>query len=626
MVSNQKWLQVFTEFIKYMRIDSKEVAAVDSRGSPLNLWASQRILLEEICKGLDKGIRTFNILKARQLGISTFSLAIDIFWLAMHPGTLGCLVTESEGNRDVFRNTIRRYIENFPKGFFGKSFGIMKGQDNRNFMGFSNGSRLDFLIAGTRKKENWAEGRGYAFAHLTEVAKYGSAAGLASFRETLADNHPNRLFIYESTANGFNHWYNMWEEAKRDTHTKKAIFIGWWSKDINKIEKADPRYEIYGQEPADEEEQELIDIVKDRYDYKITHEQLAWYRWRNSDQSSAASDIHQNLPWTEQQAFVLSGISFFQPRSLQKDYERILNPENPIEFRGFRYWLGNDFQQGRMEQIIDADRINEVELRIWEEPRPDAQYLIGCDPAFGRNDWKDRHAVSVWRAYSDKLVQVAEYADNNVETRQAAWVLAFLAGTYKNCIVNIELTGGPGKAVMVELDQLRDRLRSGMFQAKSDRNWDDFLANASWYLYHRPDSFGAGYAKGFVSSFESKSYMCNSMRDSYSSECLVINSKPLIEEMLKVIQDGSSIGAPEPAKDDRVFAAMLANLAWKEWIRPRMVQEGYTYEKASAKESGETSWGNDIVNKMVFDYFKFQEEMSETIDTRPRWLVDRGLA
>ena len=37
-----RWLAVFESFIKLLRIDSKEIAATDDRGSPLNLWRSQK--------------------------------------------------------------------------------------------------------------------------------------------------------------------------------------------------------------------------------------------------------------------------------------------------------------------------------------------------------------------------------------------------------------------------------------------------------------------------------------------------------------------------------------------------------------------------------------------------------
>lgn len=624
----QDWLVIFQEFIKYLKIDSKEVSSTEAGGgSSLNLWKSQQIFMEQLCRGLNKGIRSFYCLKSRQLGISTISLAVDIFWISMHPGTIGALVTDTDSNREVFRSIIKRYIESFPRGFFGSAFTIEK--DNRNFMEFSNGSRLDFLVAGTKKKLNWGEGKGYALVHLTEVANYGSPEGLANFEEAMAQKNPNRLFIYESTAKGMNHWKDKWDEAGRDSLTKKRIFIGWWAHDLNRIEKKDPRYSVYGRDEVTDEEKEKMELVKSEYGVYVTREQLAWYRWRASDQSKSEADLHQNQPWTAGESFVLSGYSFFQVRVIQKDLERIIDgvgtPDGePVKFLGYRYWLGNDFHQGRMEQV---DNLAEVQLRVWYPPVNGAQYVIGCDPAGGRNTNADRHAIGVYRCFADKLVQCAEYADNAVETRQCAWVLAFLAGTYRNCTINIDLTGGIGRAVLVEFEHLRERMRSDLFEpVRKEYEWDEFLDNARWYLYHRPDSFGAGYAKGTVFGVDNKFHLCNAMRDAYASRLLEINSAPMLQEMLTVTQDGLEIGAPGNAKDDRVFAGILANISWIEWFRQNMIARGYTWEVAMREEnSGQNTQSTAIVHNIVANFLKTAEERAQEEEERPTFFSERGL-
>ena len=200
------WLPVFHSFLDVLRIQSKEVPATDDRGTKLDLWGSQRIFLKEVASGLDNEIHQFYNLKSRQLGVTTISLAIDLFWLAVHPRMLGVLVADNESNRDFFRATLKTYHASLPDDFTGKEFSKVK--DNENHMIFSNGSRLDFLVAGTRKK-TWGEGRGYALCHGTEVAKWGTSEGIASFIETLATNNPDRLFMWESTAFGYNHWKEM---------------------------------------------------------------------------------------------------------------------------------------------------------------------------------------------------------------------------------------------------------------------------------------------------------------------------------------------------------------------------------------------------------------------------------
>lgn len=619
-----KWLPVFLSFISNLRIQSKEVIADDDRGSKLDLWGSQRIFLEQLSEGMDRDVRTFYNLKSRQLGITTVSLAIDLFWLATHPGIMGALVADNDKNSAFFRETIKRYHASLPSSFVGKRFLIEK--DNAGFMLFSNGSRLDFLVAGQNKKA-WGEGRGYTFAHVTEVAKYGSAEGLSSFRETLADTHPDRLFIYESTAFGKNHWFDIYSEGKRDNLTKKSFFIGWWSKEINSIAKTDPRYEVYGTAPINENEREKIDRVKADYGISITREQLAWYRAREADTASTKDDLDQNQPWHESEAFVTSGYSFFQTRKLAKLLDYIYDPANGIEFMPYRFYLGNDLHSSKMEHMDEVRESSDIELRVWEQPVDDGKYVIGCDPAYGRNDYKDRHAVSVWRCYADKLIQVAEYADNNVETWQAAWVLAYLAGCYRDCIINIELTGGPGRAVFKELDDKRNEYRSNpMANVTKERDWDNFLGSARYFLYHRPDSMGSGFAYHTDMNGSTKFQVCNQARDAFSMGMLGIRSAPLVEEMLNVRQDGSKIEAPNSLKDDRVFAMILAIMAWKAWVQPSMIQQGVTYEDSVLSQQEKGAPTKTMVRHIVHNFWKTQTQLlNEEQPYVPTYMEERGL-
>lgn len=624
----KNWRPLFERFAAQARIASKEVSSgADARGSKMDMWTSQSRFLDMVLDGLTDGVHDFSCLKSRQLGITTISLLIDIFWLAMHPGMIGALVVDTETNRDTFREVLRRYVNSFPKGFLGKAFTIVKGGDNRSFMKFSNSARLDFLVAGTTSKANWGESRGYALAHLTEVANYGNPDGLSSFEEGLAETNPDRLFMKESTAKGMNHWRDRWREAGRDTLTKRRLFVGWWAKSLNSIPITDRRFPLYGLEPPDEIERDLIEKVLEDYDWVITAEQLAWYRWRQSNESNSSQSLEQNQPWYAEQAFVLSGYSFFQTRKIQEQFDWIMNADPPVEFEGFRFWLGNDFFASRMEKIWDISRLHEVELRVWEQPRKDAQYVIGCDPAMGRNDNKDRHCVSVWRCFADRLVQVAEYADNNVETRQAAWVLAYLAGAYRNCMINLEVTGGYGQTVMTELDNVKNQLRAEIYNEKTKAlGWEDFLSTARWYLYHKPDSPGAGYVYNWNSTFDAKNRMLSGFRDAHSTDILLIRSVLLLDEMSIVVQDGSEIGAPNKQKDDRVFGAGLACEAWNRWFRPVMLAEGYTYEGAMRMEHGEHSAAENMISRLVQNTLKIMgEDEDESHDPNRKFLEERGL-
>jgi hypothetical protein len=622
-------MKLFFEFIRDIRISSKEEISEDGRGIPLVLWESQKRFLTEVGSGLDSGIHKFNCLKSRQLGITTVSLAIDVFWLAVHRGIKGCLVTDTPANAFANRQTIESYVSSFPDGYFGEGFAIEAS--NSDFIKFSNGSRLDLLVAGVKKKGiSWAQGRSYAFGHVTEVGSYADDDGLRSLEESFAQGNKSRLYIYESTANGFNHWHSRWTAGKGSL-TERSFFCGWWAAETNRISRSDPRFPTFGSYPASGEERQLIAAVAAQYGYKIDSEQLAWIRWKEQDAAQKQDLLAQNQPWTEQQAFVQTGYSFFQTRAITKDKRRLIEGGDKYSFMPYRYEYGNKFFDLRLERIEDEEQSHLIELKIWEEPVDGAEYAIGFDPAYGRNDHKDRHAIQVVRCFADKIIQVAEYATADVDVRHATWALAHLCGAYRNCMINVELSG-PGRLVMTEMENVRGILNAEMNEKylQSRPEWDNALANARWYLYTRPDNPGKGYAYNFEATWRTKQELMHQMRSAYIMGEIEIQSIPLLDEMTIVVINGNEIGAPESSsencKDDRVFGMALANRAYINWIKPSMMAQGLTYESVMMEEAGQVTANSRSLNGIVYRWLKTQEELSrEEPDHRPKWKVTYGL-
>ena len=369
-----------------------------------------------------------------------------------------------------------------------------------------------------------------------------------------------------------------------------------------------------------------MDKVKKDYGYHVTREQLAWYRQEHAVETTSTEAIHQNLPWTIEQSFVATGHSFFQMPLLEDELEKT----SKLPYHGYKYVMGNDFWSVVCERITDKNRVEEVVLRVWEEPDPNGTYAIGCDPAYGRSAESDRHAIVVVRCFGDKIVQVAEYADNEIDTRQCTWVLAHLAGAYKNCLINVESAPGPGGVIMNELENLRERMRfDPKFEQtnKGNDNWADFLEQARWYLYKKPDHWGPGAVKGWESTFRTKSQIMNQLRDNFVTQRIVINSKPLVEEMMDVIRDGDSIEAPAPAKDDRVIALALALRGWMDSLMMGLLSNGETYEAYLRESNGEpVDKKTKMINNIVRDFFRSAEERAEMPRVHPheQWLLDKG--
>lgn len=627
MSSFSSYRKAFGSFASELRIISKEGNPTnDPRGTPLILRDSQRRFMEEIGKGIDEGVHIFNCLKNRQCGITTISLAlIDVFWLAVHNSTIGCLVTDTESNKNVNRKLIEHYVASFPEGYFGDAFSIITS--NRDMMQFSNGSRLDFKVAGVRKKGlAWAEGVGYSVIHATEIGKYADAEGFKSLLEGFAQTNPARLLVCESTANGFNHWRERWMAGLKNIFTERSFFIGWWADNTNVIPRSDPRYGQYAYAPA-REELELIRTVAAQYQHAVTKEQLAWIRWREDSAGQEQDLLLQNQPWTAQQAFISSGYSFFPLRVVTMGLKRI--HDGKYRYKGYRYDYGDDFFSFRMEELASDEENRElIELKVWEEPVEGGKYVIGFDPSYGRNDNKDRHAISVWRCYADRLVQCAEYATADVLTKHASWVCFHLAAAYGDTMTNVELNG-PGRLVMEEFDHLRQLLNLEMNEPKvKAKNWQEAGAQVRWYIYRKVDSPGAGYLANTDSNYRVKAELMHSLRGAYATHEIDISSIRLLREMELVIVNDGSIGAPESSnpdlKDDRVFAMAYANKAWQDWVRKQMLSEGQTFEVVSARENGDVPPMARNINSLVARFLaRADEEVEEPRGSK--FHVDNGL-
>ena len=95
-------LKRFYRFCAQLQIETKE-KGLQRLGS---LLGTQTYVMSEIAKGLEDGAHHYVILKGRQLGITTISLALDLYWVFTHPGLGATLVTDTEENREMFRSTL----------------------------------------------------------------------------------------------------------------------------------------------------------------------------------------------------------------------------------------------------------------------------------------------------------------------------------------------------------------------------------------------------------------------------------------------------------------------------------------------------------------------------------------
>lgn len=581
----------FLAFLSKLKVQSKDYGLV-----PFRLLGSQRYVLDEICAGLDEGITTFVILKARQLGMSTFFLALDMFWAFEHKGLLGVFLTHQEGSRDDFRAAIEVFFAETPKGF-----SVKYVRHNRNLLILKNGSKFRYLIAGTSENRKGGLGRSGSanFVHSTETAFYGNGDDVSEFRSQTSSLYPHRLQIYETTANGFNWFWEMWDLALRDP-TKRTVFCGWWRDERNQLPLDHPFFEKYMPDGIRSAllplEKKRVREVREAYGFEISLQQVAWYRWHlESEKDHDQSLMDQEYPWTAEDAFQATGSKFFTVEALTTATREA--KKHP--FLAYRYKLTQRFEEIGLQQTRDP----RSPLRVWEEASRFGYYALGCDPAFGSSDEADRSVVSIWRCYADCMVQVAEFCSTEPSTYQTAWVTAHLCGYYGvKWIMPIIEISGPGAAVFDELEKLRSASKE-LRPAPDDRGIRNIFANVKAFMYKRIDTLGGSLAREWRSTEDLKRRAMNQLKDGIELGRVVPRSLPLLEEMRRIINDEGHIGAEGRAKDDRVIAAMLAYQAWWTWTRPTLAAQGLTRAKA---DDIDKKGGTEPIDRLIVNFMKKQ--------------------
>jgi hypothetical protein len=574
----------FYRFCRQLRIESKEQGMI-TLGE--RLLGTQTYVMDEVARGLKDDIHFFVVLKGRQLGITTISLALDLYWHFIHPGMQGTLTTDTEENREQFRSTLSMYMDGLPK-----QYKIPLMSHNRNQLVLQNRSRMFYQVAGTRAKGGLGRGKGITFLHGTETSSWGDEEGLASLLASLAETNPLRYYMFESTARGFNMFHDMWTTAKR-ARTQKAIFCGWWR---NQLYMADPKsdiYKVYWDGKLSPEEKEWTKDIKKMYNYEINSRQIAWWRWKLHEGLKDDGLMYQEFPPTEDYAFVMTGTSFFSTaRCTDAMKEAKRSP-----FISYRFSMGANFQDTTL--IQSSERL--ATLKIWEEPVPNAYYVVGADPAYGSSDWADRFCIQVYRCYADGMDQVAEFATSELNTFQFAWVICYLAGAYGNSLLNLEVNG-PGQAVINEMRNLR---RQAMSLPPSEaRHLNDVLGNMQHYLWRRNDSFGISNSIGWVTTHSSKERMLNYLKDYFERGMLKVYSEECIDEMKGIVREGGTIAAAGRSKDDRVIASALATAAFAEQLQPKLIANRVTKDKKESKTDENEHGGQVQVQKQVSNYLK----------------------
>ena len=304
------------------------------------------------------------VLKARQMGLTTWVAGRFLLKTLCHPGTLTLLVAHTQESAEEILGIVHRFVEHLPAGL---TRGVLRaGKANVRQIVFPEiDSEFRVVSASDRNA-----GRGMTFQnlHCSEVGRWdGDAAEvLAGLRAGLA---PGGEQVLESTPNGTEGcFYEEWQRAGDDAESGMVRhFFPWWL-------EAGYRAAAVAEDSLTEEELELMT----RPGVELDLEQIGYRRRMRSELRGMA---RQEFAEDAETCFRVSGEPYFEMDAVEK---RLLELERQAE-----------------------PKLRRGKLEWWLPPIPGRLYVVAVDPAGGGSEG-DFSAIQV--IDRETGMQCAEFA------------------------------------------------------------------------------------------------------------------------------------------------------------------------------------------------------------------------
>ena len=339
------------------------------------------------------------VLKARQLGITTYVAARFFIQTITQPGTVSVQVAHDQESAEEIFKIVHRFWENLPEST--RRGALVTSRANVRQIAFS---YLDseYRVA-TAADANAGRGLTIHNLHCSEVARWPGNAEetLASLRATVPSDGD---IVLESTPSGAGGvFYQEWQRAGETGYTRH--FFPWWYDDDYRIEPAE-----ISSSSLSEEERDLVQRVG------LSESQITWRRMNRAQLRGLAVEEYAEDPVS---CFRASGECVFDLKAIEKALQV---QTQPIEKR-------------------DNER-----LLLWLPPRPNKDYIIGVDPAGGGIEGDYSCASVIERVTGLQCVEL----HGHFPPQELANRLAKLGREYNHALMVVE-RNNHGAAVLAHL-------------------------------------------------------------------------------------------------------------------------------------------------------------------------------
>jgi len=302
------------------------------------------------------------VLKARQMGLTTWVAGRFLLKTVTRPGTLTLMVAHTQEAAEQILGIVHRFVQHLPEGL--KAGALQTSRSNTRQIVFPE-IDSEFRVESAADR-NAGRGLTYQNLHCSEVSRWGDAAEdvLAGLRAGLAPGPLGELVLESTPAGVGGCFYQEWQGA--DEAGMVRHFYPWW---------LEPGYRAAAVDAATLTEEELR--LTSQTEHPLSLEQIAFRRGLRAGLRKLSAQEYAEDPET---CFLVSGEPYFEMDAVEKRMAGVSEP-----MRTARNGL----------------------LEVWLPPLPGRWYVVAMDPA-GGGSAGDNSAIVVLDLETG--VQCAEYA------------------------------------------------------------------------------------------------------------------------------------------------------------------------------------------------------------------------
>ena len=325
------------------------------------------------------------MLKARQLGCSTFTEGFLISEVIQKPNTkIGIITHRDDATANLF---------NMSKYFYNNLREEIKPTiltDNINEMVFNTkdnkglNSRIKVMTAsdsGVGRSDT------YNCIHCSEYAFWKCPQGADIVLQGLLSSVPDNehsIVIIESTANGFNHFYDLWNKAVKTQEGTASdnertefvpLFFAWFMGDDYTRQYPEDEFRVNPLTPYEQ-------MLMKKYPNDMTLEKIYWRRHKiRTTFFGNVEMFKQEFPSTPDEAFRSTGACAFDLNKLNNRINEVYGVA-PKKQGKFIYDIDKYTGKPINIKFNEEKKFNDDYLvKIFVEPNKKTPYLIGGDTA-----------------------------------------------------------------------------------------------------------------------------------------------------------------------------------------------------------------------------------------------------